>query len=338
MKYKVFFIILILLIFCKNLNAQNPKGVMELSDLIYYKTYISEHGFHSEPNADTVFALMTDSVYLLRIGCRSGDYLGEQLESYQYADRFADRAATAQEIHDALFVSDWRKTYSDDTEEEFIYLPADTSKILGFAESWSFDTNTLTLEKNVLALVAAVKSYEADRRYRGDYRMLWVPVSTGNPSGSKPSVLSFQVVYDVTIFPGFDEDICESVYNRIEYSERMKFLFYIFSHAYDGRIKVYDTDRSSVLPLDEVRSRLTIIDTVHVTPVGPPYDGDPDTVIFSYISPYEIDKLRFVEEWTFDPNGPTFTKKVIAFAPLLMEGDLYSGFYFVPVFWIYSSE
>jgi hypothetical protein len=146
-------------------------------------------------------------------------------------------------------------------------------------------------------------------------------------------ILASKIQYDVPVInndPRLDWWI-----NNIEGSRREPFLQRIMEAAGQGEFSVYDYFNQPLTPL-QVQSQ--IIDTVYRTLVRnyPPYE-EYDTMIVSAITYRDITKIRFLEEWSWEPGSLEINKKVLAIGPLVqytVAGENFNRL----LFWIYPGK
>jgi hypothetical protein len=150
---------------------------------------------------------------------------------------------------------------------------------------------------------------------------------------SENEALASKIQYDVPIVnndPQLDWWI-----NNLEGSRREPFLKRIMDAAERGEVKVYDYFEN---PMTPVQIRALSTDTVYKTLVRPypPYD-EYDTMIVKTISYRDIVKIRYLEEWIWDPSEFTMKKNVLAFGPVIskeISGQTYNQL----LFWIHTAD
>jgi hypothetical protein len=167
--------------------------------------------------------------------------------------------------------------------------------------------------------------------------ILLIPVLFSLPScsdnSSKNEILTSKIQYDVPVTnndPRLDWWI-----NNIEGSKRDPFLKRIMEAAEKGDVKVFDYFNKP-MTADQVKSIGT--DTVYQTLMRtyPPYE-EYDTMIVKTISYRDIIKIRFMEEWTWDPETMEIEKKVVAIGPV-MEKEFGGERFNQLLFWISLDE
>ena len=146
-------------------------------------------------------------------------------------------------------------------------------------------------------------------------------------------ILASKIQYDVPIVS--DGAQLDWWINNIEGSRREPFLKRIMELAEKGEVKVYDYYGKPLSP-EQIMANGT--DTVYQTLMRnyPPYE-EYDTMIVSGISYRDIDKIRFLEEWKWDPDKLNMDKRIIALGPVIQRKI--GGEYFNQLlFWISLDE
>ena len=154
-----------------------------------------------------------------------------------------------------------------------------------------------------------------------------VTLSGCNRKGKE--ILASKIQYDVPIVnndPQLDWWI-----NNIEGSRREPFLQRLMEAVENGKVKAYDYFYKPLTP-QQVKGSLS--DTVYQTLMraNPPYE-EYDTMVILTIDYRNINKLRFLEEWTWDPDKAFLEKKVTGFGPVITRttaGETYNQL----LFWI----
>lgn len=133
-------------------------------------------------------------------------------------------------------------------------------------------------------------------------------------------VLLKSIEYDVPII---NKDLCQGSElsetdwwkRNIETSKRLYFQQALLNKAIEGQIKVYDNNGNE-LSTTSVTKLLSYSDTVRMARNKPPYNFY-DTVYTKYISPSEIQKIRFREAWYYDPKTFRIIKDIKSYSPLV---------------------
>lgn len=160
-----------------------------------------------------------------------------------------------------------------------------------------------------------------------------VAIFACNGHSRKQQILTEKIQYDVPVVnndPQLDWWI-----NNIEGSRREPFLKRIMEAAEKGEVRVFDYFNHPLTPL-QVRAQC--IDTNYMTLAreDPPYDVV-DTMTIIEVSYQDITKIRFLEEWTWNPKTLEIEKKVLAIGPVIQKeiaGESYNQL----LFWIYLDK
>lgn len=149
----------------------------------------------------------------------------------------------------------------------------------------------------------------------------------------KKEILAEMIQYDVPVING-DPQVDWWV-NNIEGSKREPFLKRIMEAAETGDVRVFDYFNH---PLTPQQIPAQCIDTIYRTLIReyPPYE-EYDTMTINAISYRDITKIRFLEEWTWEPGKVNIEKKVIAIGPVVQReiaGESYNQL----LFWIYLDD
>lgn len=152
-------------------------------------------------------------------------------------------------------------------------------------------------------------------------------------SEQEPEVLATKIQYDVPIYS--DNPQLDWWVNNLEGSKRDPFAKRLLEAALNGEVKAFDYFNDPLTP-EQVRSLM--IDTVYQTLTRPvePYE-EYDTVIYYELDYRDITKVRFLEEWTWDPGSLEMEKEVLGIAPIVVieyGGQEYNR----PLYWVYIEE
>jgi len=147
-------------------------------------------------------------------------------------------------------------------------------------------------------------------------------------------VITKKIQYDVNIkspSPDWDWWI-----QNIVGPDRDKLVDEIMDGALSGRFQAYDYFSDSIKPED---IRMMLADTFYITVKSPkpPYD-DYDTTVVLNITRDDIQRIRFLEEWTINPETMQIYKKVMGIGPVARRIDLSGNERWQPLFWIYTDK
>jgi len=152
-------------------------------------------------------------------------------------------------------------------------------------------------------------------------------------SDGNRQVVAEKIQYDVPVVS--EDPRLDWWINNIEGSKREPFLKRIMEAAEKGEIRAYDYFGEPLTP-EEVVAQGS--DTIYLTLTRSyePYE-EYDTILVRSVSYRDISKIRFLEEWSWDPKTLQIEKKVVGLGPVLMremEGLLYNQL----LFWVYFDE
>ena len=151
---------------------------------------------------------------------------------------------------------------------------------------------------------------------------------------NKNEVITKKIQYDVNIKspnPEYDWWI-----QNLVGPERENLVNIIIEGAKAGKWQAYDYFNN---PIDknEVRSIFSDTMVVSMMKTDPPYELFDSVVIYT-VHPSDIIRIRFMEEWSINPNNLAFNKKVVGIAPVASRLDFNGIERWQPLFWIYTDE
>jgi|WetSurMetagenome_2_1015567.scaffolds.fasta_scaffold578785_2 hypothetical protein len=143
--------------------------------------------------------------------------------------------------------------------------------------------------------------------------ILLIIISSCKNNSGKKEILASKIQYDVPVVsndPQLDWWI-----NNLEGSKRDPFIKRIYEAAEKGDVRVYDYFNKPLAP-DQVK--LIGIDTIYqvLKRTRPPYE-EYDTTIITSMSYKDVTKIRYMEEWKWDPKTLEIEKKVLAIGPVI---------------------
>jgi hypothetical protein len=158
-------------------------------------------------------------------------------------------------------------------------------------------------------------------------------ILSGCSDGEKGDVLATKIQYDVPIYS--EDPQLDWWVNNLEGSKRDPFTKRLMDAVESGEVRVYDYF-SDPLSVEEILAMKfdTVFQTLRRNVA--PYD-EYDTVIYYELTYRDITKIRFLEEWRWDPESLEMEKRVLGIAPVTMivyEGQEYNR----PLYWIYLEE
>ena len=143
-----------------------------------------------------------------------------------------------------------------------------------------------------------------------------------------------KIQYDVNIKspnPNYDWWI-----QNISGPQREAFVRMILQGALDGKYQAYDYFYK---PITKQNVAQILFDTIHkeIHENYPPYNLK-DTLIVERITWKDIERLRFMEEWSVNPKNLAFTKKVVGIAPVAKITAGGGTVRWQPLFWIFPDK
>lgn len=150
----------------------------------------------------------------------------------------------------------------------------------------------------------------------------------------KTEVITEKIQYDVNI-KSPDPEYDWWIQNLVG-PQRERLVDLIIDGAKDGKWQAYDYFNN---PIGKQEVRNIFSDTMVVTlmKTEPPYDLFDSLIIYN-ILPEDIIRLRFMEEWSINPDNLNFSKKIIGIAPVASRLDFNGIERWQPLFWIYTDE
>lgn len=207
---------------------------------------------------------------------------------------------------------------------------------LRFREEWTYDPATMAIKKKVIAFAPIWTPITTDNDGKETYgknkALFWVKWSK-EPANTK--VLTKRIV-SVTNYIGISSLEKATHADSIAIQKYMNlFLDKVFKDsiiAYD----VFEGDlATSPVNGKDLYKILNRTDTIKQKRTEPPYDTY-DTIIKSTAN---VNAIRFMEEWSFDPVIMAIEKKVVGICPVEMcydENNEFKGY--KPYFWVYFND
>jgi len=151
---------------------------------------------------------------------------------------------------------------------------------------------------------------------------------------SEMEVITEKIQYDVNI-KSPDSEYDWWIQNLVG-PQRDKLVDLIIDGAKEGKWQAYDYFNN---PINAQEVKGIFSDTMVVTMMDtePPYELY-DTMIVYNILPADITRLRFMEEWSINPDNLNFSKKIVGIAPVASRLDFNGVERWQPLFWIYTDE
>jgi len=149
----------------------------------------------------------------------------------------------------------------------------------------------------------------------------------------KQQALTEKIQYDVPVVS--DNPQLDWWINNIEGSKREPFLKRMMEAADKGEVRVYDYFNNALTP---AQIPAIINDTIFTTLLRDysPYE-EYDTMLIESISYRDIVKIRFMEEWSWNPGSLEMKKKILALGPVVQKKIAGENFNQL-LFWISLDE
>jgi hypothetical protein len=207
---------------------------------------------------------------------------------------------------------------------------------LRFREDWTYDPATMAIKKKVIAFAPIWTPITSDNEGKETYgknkALFWVKWSK-EPSNTK--VLTKRIV-SVTSYIG--ESSLEKA-THIDSIAIQKYMNLFLNRIYKDSIAAYDVVEGDLttLPISgkNLYKILNSTDTIKQKRTEPPYDTY-DTIIKRTAN---VNAIRFMEEWSFDPITMAIEKKVVGICPVELCYDMNHDFKgYKPYFWVYFGD
>ena len=143
-----------------------------------------------------------------------------------------------------------------------------------------------------------------------------------------------KIQYDVSIKspdPNYDWWI-----QNLPGPQRENLVDMILDGALSGKFKSYDYFNNPISAF-EVSKILSDTSVLTLMAKEPPYEYYDTTIVYT-IQREDILKIRFLEEWSADPEQLLFDKKVLGVAPIAKRIDPMGIERWQPLFWIYTDD
>ena len=174
------------------------------------------------------------------------------------------------------------------------------------------------------------------KKYLSRLILLAIAIPTLMLTGCHPKseeIITKRIQYDVNIKspnPTYDWWI-----QNLVGPQRERLVKPILQGAISGKFKVYDyfyqpMDKQAVADIFSDTLAMRVKETI------PPY-ALKDTLIIHRICTKDIQRLRFMEKWCFDPETMQFTKTILGIAPVARRLDGEGNVRWQPLFWIFPN-
>jgi hypothetical protein len=248
----------------------------------------------------------------------------------------------------------------EDSEEGFEQKRINVPAMFRFSEQWLYDEQNKKFTKSVLGYSPVVAVFSQENELRGTKPLFWMWTDRLDASSGKDMVLGQNVMYDVTIRTllvicdeeyiewygkyAFLEENC--MYNNINIASRQEFILSILRDVYSGALEV--KDKNGIKLDTEELKKLLVLEEESEVMMENPETLEEETVSYLSEVPLNINyfsKLRFIEEWSYNPTSFRFTKKVKAIGFIYSPNDdeMEMGVGGIdpqlePMFWVYFDQ
>lgn len=171
-------------------------------------------------------------------------------------------------------------------------------------------------------------------RHKFIFLIIFLGFLLSSCQSNREKVVTKKIQYDVAIKspnPNYDWWI-----QNISGPQREALVRMILKGALDGKYPAYDYFYK---PITKQNVAQILFDTVRkeIREKSPPYDLK-DTLIVNRITWKNIEKLRFMEQWSMNPKDLSFRKKVVGIAPVARITDAAGNVRWQPLFWIFPDK
>jgi len=207
---------------------------------------------------------------------------------------------------------------------------------LRFREDWTYDPSTMAIKKKVIAFapIWTPIGYDKDgnETYGENKTLFWVKWSK-EPANTK--VLTKRIV-SVTNYIGISS--LEKA-THVDSIAIQKYMNFFIDKVFKDSIAAYDVTAGDLttFPISgkDLYKLLNRTDTIKQKRTEPPYDTY-DTIIKHTAN---VNAIRFMEEWSFDPVTMAIEKKVVGICPVELCYDMTGQFKgYKPYFWVYFAD
>jgi hypothetical protein len=200
---------------------------------------------------------------------------------------------------------------------------------LRFREEWTYDPATMAVSKKVLALAPIMMpvkyDVEGNESYGKDKALFWVKFSK-EPSNTK--VLTKRIITNTTY-----SDFSLNNIKNADTTEIKKYTDLLCHKVFNDSIEAYDVASGPLVTVGisgkDLSSLLNKVDTIK--------SNGKETVVKTI---QKFTTLRFLEEWSFDPNTMAIQKTVVGLCPVVAcyeaDGITFRGY--MPCFWVYFRD
>ncbi len=223
-----------------------------------------------------------------------------------------------------------------DKMDLFQYIRSEMNKVrvLRFREKWTYNPETYSFYKEVIAVAPAVVLKDSDRVVSHIVPLFWVNCDTVD--AKKPVLITDLIICDALVQNNTGETVklygeSPGFLHSFDASKREKFFMDLKDNVASHKLNAYDYFFKE-LGVSEAEALNDHMDTVYV----------PDTlgnlIPYEYevkILPQDFTRLKFVEKWEYSTNPFVFKKTVMVINPSVSVFDDLGEFQgYRPLFWI----
>ncbi len=118
--------------------------------------------------------------------------------------------------------------------------------------------------------------------------------------------------------------------------QREKLVDMLMESALEGGVQAYDYFNEPITPFD-IKQMLSDTTVVTFRRIEPPYELF-DSLVVHTIEREDIQRIRFMEEWTINPTTLQMEKKIYGIAPIARRIDAQGIERWQPLFWLYTDK
>ncbi len=227
--------------------------------------------------------------------------------------------------------------------------------MLRFSERWILNEEAGIFIKEIQGYCPVSAEFSSNNELMGYRPLFWLWTDKLPASKGKDIVFPDDVIYDVGIRSYVvmcddeyeDENMSkyesiETMYNydNIEASRRLEFVLTILRNVYEGTMTAWNNNGEKI-SLEDLQNLLLIQKEEEVAVFDDETWEEKSMVLMTEypLEPQYFSRLRFREEWSYNPASMRFTKKVKAIGFIYYPNDdIYPGFFqsdIEPVFWVH---
>lgn len=268
------------------------------------------------------------------------DFLVDKRFWWQMWDKIVEKTKDYDSISSRLAKTLKEKFNKEYTLEETKKLIENNIRKIEFSERWFYDTKTMLIRSEVIGFqpiftIDSIVLEEEDLKIKEhfSYPLGWIKPMKNNKKTDEVIVVSniefTTPIYNPTPYQWW--------LNHLEAEYSIPFLDMLISKAENLKINTYDSPSASVafnkveiLKQLEYQTKETLVseDSMYNT-------IEKDTIVKIKYTSEHIDYFRFGQQWIFDLESLSFSKKINYFAPVIRltgKDNSFRGYY--PLFYI----